>query len=730
MSSRKRSGSGSKRPKEKVVFIYELIFRGEDPRTNNPSEEFWDEFFLLQPNVDALEQELNKQTSEQLAGVKQNINELFRQCVDILEAPPGATHPKRIFNCLLTLSALVHGLFRKAAAEQGSSFDLINTLMGFEEAEELMKRLVEFCNRFMIKGAIATEALHDVVVPVEEQQAVLRTNEAIRDVCLKLWLTLVTGTDHVSQNVLLEYLMMHNSIFEPLVNILSESQLRARHGNDVVILLTLLVNYRKYEGANPYIVQLSLLADELALNGYSQVISAALIDFCRQYASQNALDGGQGGGGGGGGQQGHGSSWFSSLSNIVGNMFVSDEGERVQQIRANNALLLALYEAIHLNRNFITTLAQTQTESSAPPSPSNTLSHSQAATAATDMKAPILDGLTLSPTNLLVAVFQYCSIVMQDHKNESSAANLKLCLLILTCIAEDQYANALMHDVNLSFKVSLHRAHMRHRKIPVDRLSKLQPLAATLLDLLLEFVVSHLMKKFPMELYLLSVGIIHRVLCYQKRCRVRLLYPWKELWSALIGLLKFLVQQEQTLVKRCNIFQLAIQIVNIFNLYITYGDTFLATTNSYDELYYELNREEKVFSEIHAMVLRYTTMPECEYKEDVLKLLNSLVNILAIIKHFQVKIKEWLELNHISTPSEEQILEVVRKNYDLTLKLQDSLDQYERYAESPRHAAFFTAMVREVVQDTKKNVYGAIKEAATQGNSLLPVGTQLVQRES
>lgn len=113
-------------------------------------------------------------------------------------------------------------------------------------------------------------------------------------------------------------------------------------------------------------------------------------------------------------------------------------------------------------------------------------------------------------------------------------------------------------------------------------------------------------------------------------------------------------------------------------------------------------------------------MADCEYKEDVLKLLNSLVNILAIIKHFQIKIKEWLELNHISTPSEEQILEVVRKNYDLTLKLQDSLDQYDRYAESPRHAAFFTAMVRDVVQDTKKSVYSAIKDAATQGANLLP----------
>nr|CAD7256992.1 unnamed protein product [Timema shepardi] len=55
------------------------------------------------------------------------------------------------------------------------------------------------------------------------------------------------------------------------------------------------------------------------------------------------------------------------------------------------------------------------------------------------------------------------------------------------------------------------------------------------------------------------------------------------------------------------------------------------------------------------------------------------------------------------------ILDVVRKNYDsLTLKLQDSLDQYERYAEKPRHAAFFTAMHLELcvcVADVNQNHY-------------------------
>ena len=41
--------------------------------------------------------------------------------------------------------------------------------------------------------------------------------------------------------------------------------------------------------------------------------------------------------------------------------------------------------------------------------------------------------------------------------------------------------------------------------------------------------------------------------------------------------------------------------VKIFNLFITYGDTFLPNPSTYDELYYELIRMQKVFEDVYSM---------------------------------------------------------------------------------------------------------------------------------
>ena len=73
------------------------------------------------------------------------------------------------------------------------------------------------------------------------------------------------ASETVSNNALVEFLMT-TSVFEALINLLSDGTSRQKCGYQAILLLTLIVNYRKYESTNPYIMKLSIADNELALN--------------------------------------------------------------------------------------------------------------------------------------------------------------------------------------------------------------------------------------------------------------------------------------------------------------------------------------------------------------------------------------------------------------------------------------------------------------------------------
>ncbi|CAG2106059.1 unnamed protein product [Medioppia subpectinata] len=381
----------------------------------------------------------------------------------------------------------------------------------------------------------------------------------------------------------------------------------------------------------------------------------------------------------------------------VGNMFIADDnGITKNSLKTNNSVLLAFYEAVHLNRNFITLLTTSSTEVYSIPNESTETSN--------EINKDTLESMQSPPSNLLVAFLEFSSIVMLYTKDEAILQTSRLCFIILTCITEDQCANAIMHDMNMPFTVQLHRMQMRHRKVcPQSKLSR--PLSYTVMDLMVEFILTHTRKNLLLDLYLLCIGVIHRLLCYQKKCKIRVDYAWKELWTALIVLMKFILTNESELLKRCNIFTLALNVVNIFNLFITFGDTFLPSPQSYDELYYEIIRMHSVFEQLYSMTLRYASNDKAEHKESAAKLSSSLVNIKAIINHFNAKIESYSSLHQISSLTEEQVLEIVRNNYDtLTLKLQDNLDQFDRYdPEKQYESKFFTELLRFVINDYRKS---------------------------
>ena len=153
----------------------------------------------------------------------------------------------------------------------------------------------------------------------------------------------------------------------------------------------------------------------------------------------------------------------------------------------------------------------------------------------------------------------------------------------------DQYANTFLHDSSVQFRLRLHRAPLRHRPVKSNDLNSIPSttFAAWILgkyhfylnhfgenkrkfnyyrtmfrvyrvtfDEIIPNGASHSDKgyirfflisnklKFRFQIFVVypqcqSIGIIHRLLIYQKRSKCRLNYNWRSLWETIIHLLRF-----------------------------------------------------------------------------------------------------------------------------------------------------------------------------------------------
>jgi len=216
-----------------------------------------------------------------------------------------------------------------------------------------------------------------------------------------------------------------------------------------------------------------------------------------------------------------------------------------------------------------------------------------------------------------------------------------------------------------------------------------------------------LKKNLPIDLYSHCLGVIHRVLCYQKRTQTRLNYPYQGLWAALAGLIKFILKHEQHL-DTAEAFGVANQAINICNFLMTYGDTLLSTLGCYDQMFYELIREHATFDALYDLAKRYTfrrdTDTDGSVSEASQRLVRDLGNIRSIVNHFCPRIKSWQTANNITVLTPKQVLAVVQKNYEtLNLKLMDNLDHYASYKELEDSSSTF---VNDVIAESASTYVG------------------------
>lgn len=107
--------------------------------------------------------------------------------------------------------------------------------------------------------------------------------------------------ENVNDNLFLEHFMANHGLFEALIQVwcfneiilslnyqsclkvLSNTESRSLFGKDVLLLLTILLQYRKYDSENPFIIKLSILDNEMALTGIAMIMSGVLAEFNRYY---------------------------------------------------------------------------------------------------------------------------------------------------------------------------------------------------------------------------------------------------------------------------------------------------------------------------------------------------------------------------------------------------------------------------------------------------------------
>ncbi|XP_019859629.1 PREDICTED: UPF0668 protein C10orf76 homolog [Amphimedon queenslandica] len=647
--------------REKLITYYELILQGKDPSSRR--SDFWDEFFLLKANVEFLEGAIMAMSLSNLMQIKANINNLFIQCCRMLQTDDNMI---RNINALQTLCVLVQSIYRKHSSSD-SSIEVVDILTGVDAADCQMRNLIECLCKFL-----------------SEEYPV-----SVKNLCLKFILIILTSIDNISQNVMLEYFML-NSIFEALVSTFFHPDAQEHHGYDAAVALALLVNYRKHEAANLYVIKLSVLDNEIILNGLGHIISAILTEYIKQYSSSHEEP----------------KSLIGALTSWVGSALMPAEAPPAK-VRISEALLLVLYEAVYLNKHFHSVLTHTRSVStpSTPTSPSPAVHKNlpvPSSPTSTDVASIV--PMAAQPMNLLGTFITFTSIIIQNIKDDKGKHNARLCLIILNCIVENSQSTAFLFDPNMTFHIEIHRANLLHRKLKRENSLQSLSMAGSLLELIVEFIVSHLSQNFHSDLYCKCLGIVHRLLCYQKRHKVRLSYSWKELWNALISLVRFFVSNGEKLLPSINIFIPANEVIKLFNLFITYGDTFLPDPTVYDELYYELIRVKTSFDGLYQLALRYSS-PGKDQASVANSLTSALYNIRSIANHFAPKIDQCCATNQTTALSTEQVLEVIRNNYDtLTLKLQDGLDQHDKYSEKPKESPYFSQLVRNITSEARKTL--------------------------
>ncbi|CAH8565127.1 unnamed protein product [Schistosoma guineensis] len=745
VGERKKTPKGSL--KEKVLQVYDKLFQGQD--ITQGRAEFWDDFFLLKPNLKCLSAHFEKTSSEDLVRLKPQLNRLFIQC---LQTAQYDGHRIRVANAIQTLDCLLSGVHRCRSPSINEELSAI--LLGPEHVKDFMENYISLC-----------------VELVREDKP-----ELLRFLIFNSMMTFASVTSSLNKNPFIP-ILLDDRIYDLIMNTLINPQLRYYHGVTACRFLGLLLQYTEPDSLNLFQTLIQQTEDELLLNSILSTVALALSEFNLKFGQQRDNSGGI----------------LSSFSSFFTTL-VSGDVASIISLRPCDSLLLCLYELARSSHHFaillsysnghytnnsrdlesiivpdpildyrilkaistesmvgyldpnlvspgkavpvsaITTSTTTNTTNnnngssinsrSSSPQSLSSLNHSTKSVNSSRLNTISsfsngqfnsnnnnlnldMDSLyapSMEPRNLLADLLEYCSVVMQDVKTPESLNSCHLCLIILCCITQNQLACSLLHDMQTSFKVRIHKSRSRKSDPKSYNAFTSRPIAMVILDLMIEFAHGHLMKKLPHRLYKLCLIVCQNLLCYQKMHKIRLEFDWKSLWIVILSLLKFVLNLDCNNLQLLDALKLMEKSLQIFNFFILHGDKFLQSPDVYDNLYYELIRMHLLVENLYEYSLQHSTSTVMEIKDAASCVVLQLSTLRSIVNHFNAKIASFSTLNNVTSLTENQVLDIVRANYDsLTLRFLEDLDKIEEFESDNEDSIMFHNIIESISKQIRKD---------------------------
>ncbi|CAO0798687.1 unnamed protein product [Mucor circinelloides] len=582
---------------------------------------------------------MQAKSEEGLLDLKQNLGDLFIACLEKLELS-DLTHSEktRQLNAIAILTAILRNLFSK---KRLNHFNIISILTGLDEADVLFSKLVKAIQ-------------HHIQEP------------STRSDTLQLALVLTAGSDNVNQNGLNGY-FMSNDMSATLFHVLAEDATETSNENDhrdIVMLLGLLSNYNKYESRNPYLSHLKKTKQTKALENIIHMYTTTFTSLRSRYIELNDDE----------------ETLSKSVVTYMSRLFYSSapaaptEAENSKSLSAlpsaQTALLLPLFDLINGNPYFIHTIV-------------NVCSKTDSESAETK-------------TTLLTCLISFASYLFENNRTERTSIYARLLLTILLRLTEENSVMNYMARDGSAAAVRLCR--QRSPSLPLNKSSR--SLFCAILDDVLLFIRHNIRKRLDLTSYKLAFSVMHRILSFVSKHKIRLDYHWVELWPSLTSTLHFIAQRLEELQLKEEFPLFLASFVSVFNMCVTHGETFLSDTKSYDSLYYEIIRATADFIKLSEYVNQSANLKARAGERTPSITRNEFYNIKLICNHFKPALDEWQASKNVKFPTPEQVMSIISENYaTLELKPMDKLDLYVAFNEIPTEMGFFRQVLRVVVID-------------------------------